>query len=651
MSFFSELKRRGLFPVAVAYTVASWLIVQVADVMLPAFDAPEWVLRSGIILLAIGFPIALIVSWIFELTPEGVKRSEELPAEYSSNNPLNKYIVLFIISVLTAGVILLVFSHVIDSEETTEPFAATPAENQTIAVLPFVNRSLRQEDLFFSEGIHDDLLTRLAKIESFRVTSRTSVMRYRDTLLSIPEIGTELGATAILEGGVQRSGDHVRINVQLIDATTDLHLWAETYDRELTAANLFAIQSEIARAISSALQTALTPDDEKRLEQIPTQNLAAYEAYLRGRQHLFLRNDEDNITQALIEFSESASLDPEFAGAYAGRCEAQLSFYRLGGDTERFRAGKMACEQALSIDPEMIEVRIALARLYRLDGNPDQAIQEALLVLELKPENAAALMELGISYQLQGRTAESEQALIKATEVAPGNWQTYDILAGHYLNHSNNPQAKQRAVSNSLKVIELIPDSASAYNNLGAAYHSLGQYEAANMNWDRALELEPTRTGYTNRGLAFYYDGEFEKAAEMQLKAIELAPSDHRAWGRLAESWRFVDGHQDESLEAYQSAILLAEPMLEIDEQDWKTRGLLSTYYVHAGRTDEALAMVEESLRLSGNQPEALLYHALVMRALGDDESARKSLQEAINQDSNYDLYVRQDPDLANLLR
>jgi len=522
-------------------------------------------------------------------------------------------------------------------------------DSGSIAVLPFDNRSKLEDDIFFTEGIHDELLSNLAQIGSLKVISRTSEMRYQDTLLPVPQIGSELGVATILEGAVQRDGDQVRVNAQLIDSLHDTHLWAETFDRELSTTSLFAIQSDIARAITAALNAELSNEDRSLLETIPTQSFAAYDAYLRGRQNL-LGNSIEAYQAALVDFDEAITQDSSFAGAYAGECETQLGWYRLGGDINRFKAGESACQKALSIDPDMTEVRIALGQLYRNAGDYERAAREIRQALDVEEDNVDALIELGFTYQLQGRTAEAEQALVRATEVAPGNWQTYDALAFFYQDYSDNPQAGQLALNYARKVVELNPLSASAYNNLGTAYHRMGQYADAVAAWDRALELEPTRTAYTNRGLAYYYDGHFEEAARMQLKAIELAPSDHRAWGRLAESWRFVEGREQESRQAYQSAIALAEPQLEINEKDWKTRGLLATYYVHADQPEGAIEMIDTALQLSDRHPEALLYQALVLKALGDTDGAKQALAEAVEKDPGYQTYVDQDPDLRELL-
>ena len=648
MSVFSELKRRGVFPVAAAYTVAAWLLVQVADVLLAAFDAPDWFLRTGIILLAVGFPVALILAWVFEWTSEGVIRSEDLPADYAGASTINKTLNIFIISVLTAVVILFALERFVWQDGGSDSLFSRQASSKSVAVLPFANRSAREEDLFFTEGIHDDLLTRLAKIVSLQVTSRTSVMRYRDTEKTIPEIGAELGVSGILEGGVQRSGDQVRINVQLIDAENDIHLWAETYDRELTAVNLFAIQSDIARAIASALQAALTADEEQLVDMIPTTNLAAYDAYLQGRQSMN-RYSEESFRQALDSFQLSAELDPAFAGAYAGECEVQLVWYRYNGDTNRFQSAKAACERALSIDEEMAEVRYALGALLRYEGDYARASEEVQLALAAQPDNIEAHIELGMILELQGRFDEAEAILIRATELDPANWKSFNVLSQFYLHHGDSPQSKQLAVKHAIRVIELVPENASAFNNLGTAYNGLQQYEAAKTAWDRALELEPTRTGYTNRGLAYFYDGHFEDSAEMQSKAVELAPSDHRSWGRLAESYRFVEGRSTESREAYETAIGLAVPMLEINPQDWKTRGLLAIYLVQVDQEDAAIAQIDEALVISQRNSETLLYAALVRNKMGDTEGAIDALEEALEKDSSYLKYIAMDPDLRAL--
>ncbi len=296
MRLISELKRRNVLRAAFSYAVVWWLLIQVAGLLLDAFDAPDWIFRGFIILLAIGFPVTVVLSWFFEISTDGLVRSEDIPRKEAELRAFRRYLNPIIISMLSAAVILFSLDKFgwISSplnENVAETVRLT-ADRKSLAVLPFINRSNLIENVYFVDGIHDDLLTMLAKIESFSVTSRTSVMRYQDSDMNIPEITTELGVDYILEGGVQRDGEFIRVNAQLISATNDDHLWAETFDRRLSTQSLFAIQSSIARAIATALNAELSNADERVLESVPTANLAAYDAYLQGQQSLLDRSTE-----------------------------------------------------------------------------------------------------------------------------------------------------------------------------------------------------------------------------------------------------------------------------------------------------------------------------------------------------------------------
>jgi len=269
-------------------------------------------------------------------------------------------------------------------------------------------------------------------------------------------------------------------------------------------------------------------------------------------------------------------------------------------------------------------------------------VLEARLVL-------LALVELGLTLAMQGRIHEAEEALLRAEHLQPDHWPVHDALFSFYRGNDDAPDRFDRAVRHATRVVELNPDSAFAWNNLGTAYHSLQQYEAARSAWDRALELAPTRTAFTNRGLQYFYDGRYADAAEMQLKAIELAPTDHRAWGRLAESYRFVPGREDAARDAYANAVRLARANLEINDQDWRTMGLLAIYLAHSGHPGEAGEQIEAALAISGRDPEVLLYSALVAHERGDVDATLDALEEMVERNPAFRLYVVDDPDLTSL--
>lgn len=657
MRLISELKRRNVFRAAFSYAVVCWLLAQIADLLFDAFDVPGWLFRSFIILLAVGFPLVLVLSWFFEITTDGLVKSTDSPGKEEELRTFRRYLNPIIISMLSAAVILFSLDKFgwISSPE-IETFAqqnianpiSLPGERKSLAALPFTNNSNLPENVYFVDGIHDDLLTMLAKIESLSVTSRTSVMRYQNTDKNIPEISSELGVDYILEGGVQRDGAFIRVNAQLIDASNDNHLWAETYDRELTTQSLFAIQSSIARAIANALNAQLSNADEKILELVPTANLAAYDAYLQGRQSLLSRGTEA-YENAKSFFEQAIILDPNFAGAYAGLCKTHLKWYRDNNDIGHFNKAEAACDQALKLDADQADVHTALGALYRHNGNYERAIDEQRAALASEPENVDAMIELGMALASQGNIREAETTLLSAEKLQPDHWPVHSALNDFYRNYDDQDNRYELSARYAMRVVELTPKSPGAWNNLGAAYHSLQQYDAAKAAWDRVLEIAPSRGGYTNRGLQYYYDGQFADSAEMQLKAIELAPNDHRAWGRLAETYRVMG--EDESLQqpAYAKAIELAEPMMTINKLDWQTGGLLATYYVHAGREDDARTLIDETLLNSNRSPDALLSAALIYIALGETEATLQALEEMVERDDTYGNYIANEPDFQVL--
>ena len=315
-SVWGELKRRNVVRVAIAYAIVGWLLLQVADVILDNIEAPTWVFQATLLLLIIGFPVAIIFAWAFELTPEGLKKERDVDRSESVTHLTGRKLDFVIIGVLSIAVVVFSVERFASDEQTPSSSLSTD-DRRSIAVLPLDNLSPDPENAFFADGIHDDLLTQLAKIGSLKVVSRTSVLEYRDSPKNMREIGRELGVATLLEGGVRRVGNSVRINVQLIDAKTDEHLWAETYDRELTAENIFAIQREMATSIAGELQATLAIEEVARIGVLPTQSTIAYDLYIRGR-YFWNQRTEEGFNRALEYLNQAIEEDPNYALAYAG---------------------------------------------------------------------------------------------------------------------------------------------------------------------------------------------------------------------------------------------------------------------------------------------------------------------------------------------
>jgi len=368
-----------------------------------------------LLLLAIGFPVAIILAWAFQLTPAGVRRdSGEEPPLAGGRKPLDYIVVL----VLGAALAYFALDKFVSSGA-----AGRASLEPSVAVLPFTNMTRDQQNDPFTDGIHDDLLTHLSRIASLKTTSRTSVLQYKETTKTIPEIAAELGVATILEAGVQRSGSRVRINVQLIDAVTDEHLWAEQYDRELTAANVFDIQSEIARAIAEQLQATLSTDDLRRLESVPTTDIDALQSYFIGKKMLEDRTIQ-SLTAAIEYFEKVVELDPEFALAWSGLADAYMLLpeYSSSIDRELVETRALtAVTTALSLEPDLPEVRATQAwyelRFYDWDG-AERIFREALSV---SPDNTNVLHWLSHVLSFQGRFEEALLIARRAAEVDPAS--------------------------------------------------------------------------------------------------------------------------------------------------------------------------------------------------------------------------------------
>src|SRR5881398_1373619 len=345
-NFFAELKRRNVYKVAVAYAVVSWLIVQIATQVFPFFEIPNWAVRLVVLLLILGFPVALIFSWAFEITPEGIKRESEIDPTTSITHSTGRKIAAFTAVAAAIAAALLVFQLI--RARSTSTSAAT-ISNKSIAVLPFDNLSGDPQNAYFAEGVQDEILTRLAKIAELKVISRTSTQRFKSAPNDLRQIAQQLGVANILEGSVQRAADQVRVNVQLINATTDAHLWAESYDRALT--DIFTVESEIAKTISDTLRAKLTGSEERMISEKPTANPEAYKLYLKGR-FFWSRRTGDNLPKAIDYFKQAIAHDPNYALAYAALAEAYviLPAYTDADPRDTNPKAKEAARKALEID-------------------------------------------------------------------------------------------------------------------------------------------------------------------------------------------------------------------------------------------------------------------------------------------------------------
>jgi len=478
MSLFQELRRRNVFKVGIAYAVSTWVLLQLTDVVAEIMELPVWAPKLILLLLAVGFVPALIIAWAFELTPEGIKLESEVERSRSVTRQTGRKLDYTIMILLGLSLAYFIWesrykeqlaSPAIppgtaatapapttggDGEETPEPAretapAASAERRNAIAVLPFANRSDQAADRYFTDGIHDDLLTQLSKVGAFSVISRTSVMEYRDTAKNLREIADELDVAHVMEGAVQRAGDRVRINVQLIDAETDEHLWAEIYDRRLTTENLFDIQSEIAVAIADALEATLTEQERATVGEIPTNSVAAYDLYLQARQ---FTGGETRLgyQQALDMYEEALRLDPEFKLAWVGKADAHLTNYWFyGGDTADRDQARAAIDRARELDadfPELAMIEGAYAYWGFLDY--DRALYHLEKAVAQMPGNARAWMWRGWASRRDGQWEQALASMENALRLDPRvayNWIEYSQTLSYLHRWEGADQALGRA--------------------------------------------------------------------------------------------------------------------------------------------------------------------------------------------------------------
>jgi TolB-like protein len=516
-NFFAELKRRNVYKVAVAYAIVGWLLVQIATQVFPFLEIPNWVVRLVIALVAIGFPIALIIAWAFELTPEGLKRTEDV--ERPAGRPSKNRTWVYVVAIGAAFSIGLFF---IGRYTARKPSAVAPSElpAKSIAVLPFDNLSRDPDNAYFAEGVQDEILTRLAKVADLKVISRTSTQRFKSSPDNLPQIATQLGVLHILEGSVQKSGDSVRVNVQLINALTDAHLWAEIYDRKLT--DIFAVESDIAKTIADTLQAKLTGSEKQMMAAQSTSDTTAYELYHKGRS-LWQKRSGDNIPKAIAFYEQAIARDPNYALAYAslGQAYILLPFYTGADRRGVIPKAKEAALQALHLDPNVAEGHLALGKIFFF-GEIDLAAanREYQRAVELKPNDATAHHWFGNdTLAALGRFDEAIAESKRAVELDPLSTVINADLGSTFVYAGRYPEA----VAQLRKTLQIDPTDFYTHFNLGIALQAIGDLPGATTEYEKAKQLGDNPLVSTLCAQARAYNGDKDAALRMLKDLDELS--------------------------------------------------------------------------------------------------------------------------------
>jgi TolB-like protein/Tfp pilus assembly protein PilF len=585
LPLFDELKRRKVFRVAIAYVVVAWVFAQAADLVADNFNAPDWVMQMIIALLIVGLPVSLVLAWAFDLTPEGIIRAQNDDTDLPALSNTLTYSLVGGMLVVVAVILYLIWPS-------TMPPPPAVAAN-AIAVLPFANNSAAEENAaIFADGMHDDLLTRLADIKALKVISRTSVMGYRDTTKNMRQIGEELGVTYLLEGRVQRAGNMLHIIIQLIDAESDEHLWQETYDRELTAENIFEIQAEMATLVAATLHQTLSPELTAQLNEQPTQSTRAYDFFLSGND--LRRRGRNDL--ALKQFERAVEEDPTFAYAWAALSRTHTRKYWSMEDENgtQLKDAIDAADKAFDLVPDLPEAHLAMGDYYLFGFRDfDNALNHLVIAERGMPGSVDVSRSLA---GVQRRTGDSDAALItmaRAIELDPRNTALLRFQAGTYSGVRNAAQVHYYLD----RALEIAPDSAATYR----AKLRLGLWLG-----DDLAELRAVAESIPLTGLAYFAHrilGMFERDYDAVVRFLDASPDD--VWGWNSKPHHYAVAYQqagkpDLALPYFEAAKEelergLADP--DFPENNSRQRMALAEVTAGLGDFDEAVRLAEEAMK------------------------------------------------------
>jgi len=558
-NFPAELKRRNVYKVAVAYAVVGWLVIQVSSTVLPTFHAPEWVVQTLVVLVAIGFPIALVIAWAFELTPEGLKRAEDVDLAMKRRPKSHAWIyVVAVGAVLSIGLFMLGRYGFREKNSSTVELPA-----KSIAVLPFDNLSEDKSNAYFAEGVQDEILTRLAKVADLKVISRTSTQHFKSAPDNLPQIAKQLGVMNILEGSVQKANDQVRVNVQLINALTDAHLWAETFDRKLT--DIFAVESEIAKTIADTLQAKLTGSEKTAMSKKPTANPEAYELYLKGRFFWNKRTSAD-LRKAVDYFNQAIAKDSNYALAYAGLADAFAMYpdYGVEAPADAYPRAKSAAMKALELDNTLGQPHAALGLVYaNFEHDFAKSIGEFERAAQLDPNYATAHQWINTGLEPTGQFDRSIAETKHAIELDPLSLIINADLAYSYF----NARRFDDALAQSQKTLEIDPSFHVARGYLGLALQFKGQLAEAIPEFRTAAASNDEPFSQALLGQALARAGMRDEAQRI-LSRLEERARDHFVTGWSLAVIRLALGDKEGALAALDLALQQHAPEIVLIKYD-----------------------------------------------------------------------------------
>ena len=597
MSFIEELKRRKVFRVAASYAVVAFIIMQLVEILYPMFNFPQWTQQFTVIIVLLGFPIAVILSWVFDKTPQGyIKTDASETKEIVGMNVkvdsrpfyLQKRNVFLVLGIV-AGILIGTYGG--------STLTRSIADDKSVAVLPFDNLGNDVNDEIFSDGITEDIISQLSNIKDVRVIARTSVLQYKETKKNVVEIAKELGVSTILEGSVRRIGDDVRIVSQLIDVQTDGHLWAGTYDRKMR--NIFEVQTDVAKKIAYALKSKLSPEEEARIDQIPTQNLEAYTLYKQGKE-IYYQYSDKGFRESIDYYKRALNVDPIFALAYSGLADSYGQLYAMTLDSIYRDLGFSAAEKSLKLDENLAEGYKALGLLFAYSGDSNSSLKNNLKTIKLKPGFADAIGNVGLDYRSKGDLSEALEWYEKAYKMDPYNRRTVWNYAGTY-----------RLIGESEKALELFLEGVLKHNDSFECLSALVFYHLSNSNSSKAkyyldelLRLRPDDNRVMRVAFNYFLNlKDLDNAKSYALQINQLYAGDKTNLAYLEQSL----GNKNKSKKYMDDALTQLEDWLNMDDSDQRAYYSLSKIYVMKENFDKAFEFLDTMVDMGGLNYKGLM--------------------------------------------
>jgi TolB-like protein/Flp pilus assembly protein TadD len=608
-----ELQRRHVIRVLAAYAVGVWLVLQVADVVLPALMAPLWVMTALVAAAVIGAPVAAILAWVYDLTPAGVTRTTTATEAERASAPLGGRLADFVI--IAALIVILAFVLL-------RPEPGRPTIGTSIAVLPFTDLSAEQDSQYFSDGIAEAIMDKLARIPGIDLSARTSSFSYRSGDVDARELAARLGVETLLEGSVRRAGSALRISTRLIDGDDGKQVWSNTYQGSLDDA--FELQDQISAAIAEVMRVQLNSPNDLAAD-LATRNPEAFDHYLRGRSNLRDRTGE-RIDEAIAHFESALALDPDFGLAGAGLCRASWARYEFVRTPELARSAIQRCEQTMARHPGLAETRIALGSLQHGTGEFDAAERSFRTALELEPNSAeahAALAETLISKEDFDAAAAQAQ---KAIDLDPAYWRYRYVLgmAGYFA-------GDLQAAADALEQATLLePEAPQPWNLRGAIHFARGEFLRAGDAFRESISRAPNTVAYANAGTNYFFAGEFSRAEAMYRRAVDLSPGDERYLGFLAWSIRAQAGREPDAEPFHRDVIRTATERLAINVNDQTARAMLAMHLAALGHEIAARAAIDTLPELEELDANAISTTGFAHWLLGDIEPAATAFELAL---------------------